>query len=501
MAKHATMTGRAELFKSYGDSWFTSTSRTEKIGFIPTTDDYVDAEEMLERLFHLTSHQSKELQADLYNMTIFVRDTFLTSRILNAFPDTLDRAHLAMNASMSAASQPDHIQTRTWLEENGRCVDHIAPGISNIPGAGRGAFAKRKLHKGQVVTASPMIHSPQTKHNVTAMYDIRWNDPRQVYVRHLDKIESYQVGLNYCFGHAESTMLLCPYGYGISLINHGKAQQGRGHDDKNNKNNNANLRIRWAQDFFGHHHDLVENSTLEDLEHRPGTFFVFEYVALRDIDKGEELLIDYGKEWEQAWHLHKEKWLQSNSLEEKKKSSYISSSHMSEQLKRHDDIIIRTQMEQITDPYPSNLEIRCHSHVIFMNPKLSSSKTNNFVWKRNTHGHPCRILGRYWNRPEGGGNSSSQDDDDEDDDDGVWLYVVDVEVWPPNHYYYSDEDDDLDLSVTRMIQSRVPRRALRFFDKPGTTDLHLPSAFRHWIGVPNEIFPDQWRNRRRRKQE
>ena len=61
------------------------------------------------------------------------------------------------------ASQPDHVQTHTWLEENGQCVNHIAPGISNIPSAGRGAFAKCKLHKGQVVTASPMIHSPQTK--------------------------------------------------------------------------------------------------------------------------------------------------------------------------------------------------------------------------------------------------------------------------------------------------------------------------------------------------
>jgi hypothetical protein len=41
---------------------------------------------------------------------------------------------------------------------------------------------------------------------------------------------------------------------------------------------------------------------------------------------------------------------------------------------------------------------------------------------------------------------------------------------------------------------RVPRSAIVFYDKPGMTDMHLPSAFRHLIGIPEEIFPKQWKN-------
>jgi len=30
----------------------------------------------------------------------------------------------------------------------------------------------------------------------------------------------------------------------------------------------------------------------------------FEYVALRDIEEGEEIFMDYGEEWEDAWEQH-----------------------------------------------------------------------------------------------------------------------------------------------------------------------------------------------------
>jgi hypothetical protein len=49
---------------------------------------------------------------------------------------------------------------------------------------------------------------------------------------------------------------------------------------------------------------------------------------------------------------------------------------------------------------------------------------------------------------------------------------------------------------TRHIVEQVPRAAIRFVDKPYTTDQHLPNAFRHWIGLvsSSDLFPDAWIN-------
>ena len=45
------------------------------------------------------------------------------------------------------------------------------------------------------------------------------------------------------------------------------------------------------------------------------------------------------------------------------------------------------------------------------------------------------------------------------------------------------------------IVEQVPRAAIRFVDKPYTTDQHLPNTFRHWIGLPSSLFPpDAWMN-------
>jgi SET domain-containing protein len=35
---------------------------------------------------------------------------------------------------------------------------------------------------------------------------------------------------------------------------------------------------------------------------------MFEFVALRDIQEGEEILINYGQEWQDAWDAHVAKW-------------------------------------------------------------------------------------------------------------------------------------------------------------------------------------------------
>ena len=49
-------------------------------------------------------------------------------------------------------------------------------------------------------------------------------------------------------------------------------------------------------------------------------------------------------------------------------------------------------------------------------------------------------------------------------------------------------------SHEKQIVTHVPREAIRFSDKLYTTDQHLEYAFRHPIGMPDDIFPLQWKN-------
>jgi hypothetical protein len=40
----------------------------------------------------------------------------------------------------------------------------------------------------------------------------------------------------------------------------------------------------------------------------------------------------------------------------------------------------------------------------------------------------------------------------------------------------------------------APREAFRFMDRPYTTDMFLPNAFRHAMMIPDEMFPESWMN-------
>ena len=42
--------------------------------------------------------------------------------------------------------------------------------------------------------------------------------------------------------------------------------------------------------------------------------------------------------------------------------------------------------------------------------------------------------------------------------------------------------------------TNYPRSSIRYFAKPYESDQHLFHAFRHYIGIRNEIFPVQWKN-------
>jgi hypothetical protein len=111
-------------------------------------------------------------------------------------------------------------------------------------------------------------------------------------------------------------------------------------------------------------------------------------VALRDIKPGEELFLDYGDEWEKAWNRHLNDWkrpLHSN--------QYVDASTFNARVK---DSAVRTDQEQMLDPYPSNLEVRCHDGLRKKSWQKYIGKDYGTLWKSiNEKGCSCFINARY----------------------------------------------------------------------------------------------------------
>ena len=428
-----------ELFKFYGDNWFETRERI--FGQIPLSDDYPAAEELLEQL---GSEVPNEFQAEVYAMMLDINARPWDSRTLNALPRTFPEAQLAMNAGeLAVLHQPNATRSVEWLREHGRCIDHIVSQYSTIPQAARGAFATRNLQAGQVITTSPLHHVPDKKFmNLYNLTEIEQEDGSIVYHRVLDEVVGQQVLLNYCYGHSETTMLLCPYGAGINYINHNQTL--------------ANVAIRWAQNFpLAHRDESLRKKTPQDLEYDYQPQLAFDYVALRDIAQGEELFLDYGDDFEEAWWDHVENF-------EFGSAQYTSGRAWNVLFA---DLPVRTEEEQERDPYPEHLEIRCHFRL------QGREFPSRLVWSIKDYGFPCRVLDRF-----------------EEDDET--YYTVELEI--------DREDDDGgredDHEVFWLRKTDVPRSGIQFFDKPFHTDLHLPNAFRHPIGIPDHMMPPQWRN-------
>jgi hypothetical protein len=467
-----------ELFKFYGDHWFLAREHIFDKSF-PLSKDYIDAQKLLETMWNLTDNEA--VRKDLVEDVMMKAKARYSSRLLNAFPDTVDKARIAAEAGeLAVLFQPAAIRSPAWLKEHGKCVDNIKPGKSTLPQAGRGAFATRFLPKGSTVTASPLHHivdkSFMNLYNITPELasdgkpyttPVRW-------LRHKDQVVGHQLVLNYCMGHPETSLLLCPYGAGVNYINH--ASEGQ-----------ANVRLEWATDFpIIHNHDLVTSGTIEqDLYASTRPRLAFNYVAVRDIQPGEELFLFYGDLWEEAWQVHLQDYPHDTSI-----PKYSSSQRWNEMFQ---NVPVRTEKEQEVDPYPDNLQIRCHRNLIKKRKDQLGRLDLDFEWNfRIDFGVACRVVDRFW----------------EGDKE---LYTVIME-WRADAAVNEDEDWDVEVDfdiqrtggyargmfshVTWIERTDVPRSGIAFFDKAGTTDLHLPSAFRHEIQIPGDLLPDQWRNLR-----
>ena len=194
-----------ELFKFYGDWWFKT---REVFETVPLSGDYPRAQKLLDKFFKKIGNRDANIRPIVYEDVLIPIRNLWNTRLVNALPETYKEALVAQDHDIGTIHQPNATRSIQWLKENGKCVDHITPGKSTIEGAGNGAFAKRNLQEGSIITGSPLHHIP-FRETMIPMYKLNDGDGSLSFHNMTDKTGS-QILLNYCFGHSQSSLLLCP---------------------------------------------------------------------------------------------------------------------------------------------------------------------------------------------------------------------------------------------------------------------------------------------------
>lgn len=188
---------------------------------------------------------------------------------------------LAMDLALNSLQLP---RSAEWLENNGCCLDNIVPRESTISQAGQGAFARRFLGKGTMIVPVPLLLTIPDKETLN-LYTIEDNGLEEE--EGMGDPIGKQLVMNYCFGHNESSLLLCPSS-NANLINHCSHRVtpiGQCNED------GPNAKIIWASGWDKDTSDWLKKS-LDDIEedvNHGKRGLSFEIIATRDIKHDEEV--------------------------------------------------------------------------------------------------------------------------------------------------------------------------------------------------------------------
>jgi hypothetical protein len=438
MATTDIFTGQ-ELFIDYGDRWFDSREHFETI---PLHDDLDEASKLVRALHQLEKQNiSHNVLYEAWN-TFVSNSVYTQSRVFGAFHhDNPHELETLKNKDLKQLRVQQSTRSLQWLQQHGTCADHLQEWPSTFRQAGRGAIAARHLPTGTIVAHVPLL--PIKNRAILNMYTPAVGSFGKSKIQY-KKYIGQQLLLNYCYGHNESSLLLCPYGAMASLINHNQTQ--------------ANVRLQWADQWRSNHVPELLTHPLKELERYGNSAkLAMDIVAIRDVRAGDEIFLDYGDAWEVAWQHHVQTW-------QPPLRQYTSASEWNANTAR-----IRTEFEQLQDPYPVNIELRCNPD--FEGKEIwQSLMDEDNEYELLTDYYPCEVL-QY-----------TQVDDE------VYYTVV---------LHIANNDNIITTNHEgNHIMENVPRLAIRFVDVPYSTDMFFSNAFRHSISIPDDIFPLAWRNLR-----
>lgn len=473
----------AELYLNYGEDYFSS--RPQTYGFLPLAENYEHADQLLYAYRNVTlkvttaiktcsadetvneknegngmtaptcgsndPNKAISISDDLYKLmkeqsTIWTEEE---ARTINALPENMELIDpLLQDGGTSMWHFNTSIRDLAWLQIHGQCMDNIRAEVSTIPHAGRGAFATRGIPKGGLVGPAPLIHL--SDRNILTMYSGQEQDG--IMSRNTSNPIHTQLILNYCFGHSESTLLLCPYGLLTSLINHHPTT--------------PNTKIQWSREMRHPEWKTLPVDTWGKVYHNG---LSFDFVALQDIAEGEEIFIAYGPEWEAAWQEHVAKY-------DPPQRDYTPAFELNE----IEDLKIRTSSEQPSYE-DDGLVLFCRHQALVNAGYIRFGEPDAYDDDGDSELYHCLVTERF-------------------DDQTYSVEVV-------SHYPGKDgaeimldggdkEEDDNESEVVyyNPVPSRLSRDVFFFKDDYYKRDHHQPWSFRHAMMIPNDMFPVAWKN-------
>lgn len=372
-----------------------------------------------------------------------------------------------------------------WIQRNGLCLDNIVPKRSINKRAGQGAFAQRFIAKGNVVTPAPLLQ-------------ITNRDALRLPAFRKDTTDKWQLLLNYCLGHNDSGLLLCPNTNAI-LVNHCSDRRPDIHpcSKQNHKDNKPNAEYRWAK--WDDNTDKWLGMTIEDMKREEGRGLSLDIVATRDILEGEEVFVDYGASWEEAWDKHVSQWKPPHY--ESGEKEWVSSKQLNTELE---------PLDVVTD-WNNDAKIESRNNALFTGCFYYDYADHESLWDSFQSGEDWQTMlssdeilrkytkdngadftvdqsgtyadGDFWPCAVIGRNASKNNNPNED------TYIV--RILQSVHY---ENTTWTEKKLPRII-SNYPRSSIRHFYSPYRSDIHLPGVFRHHIELPNHLIPNQWRDR------
>ncbi|EEC50247.1 predicted protein [Phaeodactylum tricornutum CCAP 1055/1] len=264
------------------------------------------------------------------------------------------------------------------------------------------------------------------------------------------KTKPEQLYVNYCLQPKNSKMIFFPYGPGVGLINHSI--------DK------ANVEFKWSRNAM-HHSGWLSLSYNDFWKVATPGGLILDVVATRDILPGEELFLNYGTDWDTAWGKHVQEWLPPNGA-----NDYIYPEDMDE------TGILRTLQEQKINPYPENLALLCNT------PDWERKESYHIDWAEPEHEWAegmvyCHIIERTIAK------------------NGDVEYTVALDFHTQKGKKTTRSYNDSKPFERQYVDRKVPRRAIRWIEKPYYDDEHMERAFRHPISFPKDLVPSAWKTK------
>ncbi|KAL7555942.1 hypothetical protein ACA910_005482 [Epithemia clementina (nom. ined.)] len=485
-----------ELFLSYGEGYFNE----EKYDGVPRSTHFKQGQKLLRRFSgfrrsfaekvdvdHKTMNISDDAErestttttlldpewmVELYDLTVHTLQGIWDSTVLKTLPDDIIMISEIVTIGVEYSHYNESIRSLDWLTQHGSCADNLQEGISTIPFAERGAFIRRRIAKGETVAPAPLIHiHPKSMFNMhKPLYKDNYVRPTEEGPDRRNVTEQpyhQQLLLNYCFGHGETDLLLCPYGIGTALINHSRER--------------ANVKIIWSDKHMLH--PEWQSMKPSEWAHHSYSGLAWEYIATRDLLEGEEVLLDYGEDWERAWSQHVASWLPPTA-----NCTPISAFDLN---KQHADLKIPTAAEGLASFSLLNDHL-CDSTAM-PNQHFPTMECQVYYleswWLDEDYDygkylHPCRPIDRFQNKV------------------GQNLYIVQVLFYreanldEDDEYEYEEEEEGSQAVCGEFevgLLFGVPGDIFYFTDRPYTRDSAQPWSFRHEMGIPNELLPPAWR--------